>query len=99
VASSFRSKKHPASKSSQNRHHRIPELFEALEEYFLRAERSQALRLERFLILWQAFNAFASFCARVNGLGVPTGTGGKFPAPENVALAGAPNTGAAAGAP
>lgn len=50
----------------------------------------------------QAFSAFASLCAPVRGFGLAfgvVGDGTRFPAPENVALAGAPKTGGAAGGP
>jgi hypothetical protein len=43
--------------------------------------------------LRHAFNALASFCARVEGLGLAAGvlvSGVMFPAPENVSLEGAP---------
>lgn len=53
--------------------------------------RSQRRRFARFLIRWHAFNALASFCARVNAFTVFDDTDGVgFPGPENVALAGDP---------
>jgi hypothetical protein len=50
-------------------------------------------------LVWQAFKAFASFSALVNTFGFTGGSGTTFPGPENVALAGVPNTGGAGGVP
>jgi hypothetical protein len=61
--------------------------------YFLRADVSQLLWAFLALFARHAFRALASLCARVStfDLGVSTADGATFPAPENVALAGAPN--------
>jgi hypothetical protein len=55
--------------------------------YFLCACFSQRWRLERFLSLWHAFTARASFSARTSAAVLCFGGGGTtLPGPENVAL-------------
>ena len=55
----------------------------------------------RFGLVLHALSAFASFCARVSGLGAGLRglDGEKFPTPEKVALAGVANNGGAGGTP
>ena len=66
--------------------------FACLAPYFLRADFSHPWRFFLFFCFLQAFSAFASFCARVSGLGAAlvligsTPLAGTLPGPENVAV-------------